>query len=62
MPVINVKMIEGRTLEQKRELVKVLTAESARILNTTPDAVTVIIDEYSKENYAKQGILFADNK
>lgn len=60
MPVINVKMIEGRTVEQKRELARVLTAESARILNTTETEVTVIIDEYAKENYAKQGILFAD--
>ena len=31
MPIIKVEMWEGRTLEQKRELVEVLTKETARI-------------------------------
>jgi 4-oxalocrotonate tautomerase len=31
MPVIQITMSEGRTVEQKRELVKVLTKEAARI-------------------------------
>ena len=34
MPVIQITMSEGRTLEQKRELVRVLTKETARILNS----------------------------
>jgi hypothetical protein len=34
LPVIQVTMSKGRTVEQKRELVQVLTEESARILKT----------------------------
>ena len=34
LPVIQITMSKGRTVEQKRELVQVLTEESARILKT----------------------------
>lgn len=60
MPLINVKMLEGRTIEQKRELVEVFTREATRILDCKPDQVTMIIDEYSREGWAKNGKLLAD--
>ena len=60
MPVIQITMSQGRTVEQKRELVKVLTHESARILKTKQDAVRVLIYEVSKENWGNAGVLGAD--
>ena len=39
MPVIQITISQGRSIEQKRELVKVLTRETARIMKT---------DDYSK--------------
>ena len=60
MPVIQITMSQGRTVEQKRELVKVLTRESARILKTEEDAVRVLIYEVSKENWGNAGVLGAD--
>ncbi len=57
MPVINVKMVEGRTLDKKQELVEALTREIVRILDVEPDWVTVIIDEYSRSNWATAGQL-----
>lgn len=60
MPVIQITMSQGRTVEQKRELVKVLTRESARILKTNEDAVRVLIYEVSKENWGNAGVLGAD--
>ena len=60
MPVIQITMSQGRTVEQKRELVKVLTRESARILKTDEDAVRVLIYEVSKENWGDAGVLGAD--
>ncbi|WP_415282565.1 tautomerase family protein [Candidatus Nitrososphaera sp. FF02] len=60
MPVIQITMSQGRTVEQKRELVKVLTRESARILKTDEDAVRVLIYEVSKENWGNAGVLGAD--
>jgi 4-oxalocrotonate tautomerase len=60
MPVIQITMSEGRTIEQKRELVKVLTKETARILNSKEENMRVLIYEVSKENWGNAGILGAD--
>ncbi len=60
MPVIQVTMSQGRTVEQKRELVKVLTREAARILNTKEDTVRILIYEVSKENWGNAGVLGLD--
>ena len=56
MPVIQITMSEGRTLEQKRELVKVLTKETARILNSKEENMRILIYEVSKENRGDAGI------
>ena len=60
MPVIQITMSEGRTIEQKRELVRVLTKETARILNSKEENMRVLIYEVSKENWGNAGILGAD--
>ena len=60
MPFINVRMAAGRTLEQKRELAAALTREAVRILDVKPEWVTVIIDEYPRENWASAGELHAE--
>ena len=60
MPVIQITMSVGRTIEQKRELVKVLTKETARILNSKEENMRVLIYEVSKENWGNAGILGAD--
>ncbi|HEX7258796.1 MAG TPA: 2-hydroxymuconate tautomerase family protein [Nitrososphaeraceae archaeon] len=60
MPVIQITMSEGRTLEQKRELVRVLTKETARILSSKEENMRVLIYEVSKENWGNAGILGAD--
>jgi 4-oxalocrotonate tautomerase len=62
MPVIQITMSEGRTLEQKRELVKVLTRETARILNSKEENMRILIYEVSKENWGDAGILGVDMK
>lgn len=60
MPVIQVTMSQGRSVEQKRELVQVLTKETARILKTKEDAIRILIYEVSKENWGNAGILGTD--
>ena len=60
MPIIEVTMLQGRTLEQKRTLVKVLTEETARIVKCPPEAVSVLVNEVAKENWAEDGVLFID--
>lgn len=60
MPVIQVTMSRGRSVEQKRELVQVLTREAARILKTKEDVVRILIYEVSKENWGNAGVLGTD--
>jgi len=62
MQVIQVTMSQGRTVEQKRELVQVLTKETARILKTKEESIRILIYEVSKENWGNAGILGADMK
>jgi len=60
MPLVTVKAIEGRTIEQKRGLVKDITEAVVKNFKAEPYSVTVDILEYSKENFAKAGKLFLD--
>jgi 4-oxalocrotonate tautomerase len=60
MPIINIKMIAGRSQEQKKELVNVLTRETGRILEVEPESISIVIDEYSRDNWASAGKLFSD--
>ena len=62
MPVIQITMSAGRTVEQKRELVSALTREAARILKTREESVRVLIYEVSAENWGNAGILGLDMK
>jgi len=55
MPIINLKLAKGRTLEQKREFVKKVTSVAVDTLNVKAEWVTVIIDEYERENWATDG-------
>ncbi|MFC1885813.1 2-hydroxymuconate tautomerase [Thermodesulfobacteriota bacterium] len=60
MPFITVKAIEGRSVEQKRGLVKDITEAVVKHFNVPPEAVSIDILEYSRENLAKAGELFMD--
>jgi len=62
MPVIQITMSQGRTVGQKRELVKILTRETARILNTSEDSVRILVYEVAKENWGNAGVLGTDMK
>jgi len=58
--VIQITISQGRTVEQKRELIKVLTMETARIMKTQDEKVRVLIYEVSKENWGNGGIIGVD--
>jgi len=60
MPLVTVKAVVGRTVEQKRALVKDITDAVVKDFKTEPDTVIVDIIEYSKEHFAKAGKLFID--
>jgi 4-oxalocrotonate tautomerase len=60
MPVIQITMSQGRSVEQKRELVKILTKETARIMKTQEEKIRILIYEVSKENWGNAGVLGID--
>ena len=60
MPEIYVHAVEGRTIDQKRSLVKDITDAVVRNFKVTPEAVMVQIVESSKDCKAKGGVLFSD--
>ncbi len=60
MPEIYVYALEGRTVDQKRSLVKDITDAVVRNFKVAPDAVMVQIMESPKDSKAKGGVLFSD--
>jgi 4-oxalocrotonate tautomerase len=60
MPEVYIYAIEGRSLDQKRKLVKEVTEAVARNLDVAEDAVLIQILESSREAKAKGGVLFSD--
>jgi 4-oxalocrotonate tautomerase len=60
MPEVYVHAVEGRSVEQKRALVKDITDAVVKHFKVGPDAVMVEIVESSKSNKAKGGVLFSE--
>ena len=60
MPIIRVEMWEGRTLDQKRELVDILSKETARITGCSVESVYVVVEDVKKENWGAGGKLCSD--
>lgn len=60
MPVIRVEMWAGRTTDQKRELVRVLSEETARITGCDVESIYVIIEDIKKENWGAGGQLCSE--
>ncbi len=62
MPIISVDMLKGRTIEQKRDMVKEITEVVSRTANCPKEAVKIIIREMEFENFSEAGVLRADKK
>ena len=60
MPEIYVYAVEGRTIDQKRALVKDITEAVVRNFKVKPEAVMVQIMESPRTSKAKGGFLFSD--
>ena len=50
-------MAQGRSLAQKQELVSALTQQAVRVMGVKAEWVTILIDEYPRENWATSGYL-----
>ncbi len=61
-PFIQINMLEGRTIEQKRKLVKLVTKSVSDSLEISENNVTIIIKDVPKTNFSQGGELAADKK
>lgn len=62
MPWVFVDAFEGRTLEQKRKLVKAITDAVSEIYQVAPEHVSVQLRDISKEDWASGGKLACDRQ
>ncbi len=60
MPEVIVELAQGRTVDQKRAIVKGITQVIVETCDVSPDAVTVILHENPLTDKGKGGVLFAD--
>ncbi|WP_042463683.1 2-hydroxymuconate tautomerase [Neobacillus dielmonensis] len=60
MPYVTVKMLEGRTDDQKRALVEKVTEAVSETTGAPKEKVTVFIEEMSKNHYGVAGVRASD--
>lgn len=60
MPIVTIKLAKGRSIEQKRQLSRAITETLVSILDVKPEWVSVLIEEYDRENWATGGDLHMD--
>jgi 4-oxalocrotonate tautomerase len=60
VPEIIVELAEGRSVEQKRRIVKGITDTIVSVCEVDPEAVVVIIHTNPRTDKAKGGVLFSD--
>jgi 4-oxalocrotonate tautomerase len=62
MPFVVVEMWEGRTVDQKRNLVEAITEAMVNHAGCKSDHLHVVIHESPKENWGRAGVLAVDMK
>lgn len=60
MPLINIQMKQGRSIEQKRALVKGVTAAVCEAVGASPEKIRIVITDIKPEDYATGGKLALD--
>jgi 4-oxalocrotonate tautomerase len=60
MPLVQITMLQGRTVEQKRKLAQRITEVMVEEAGARKEAIVVTFVEVSKESYASGGVLMAD--
>jgi 4-oxalocrotonate tautomerase len=60
MPVVTVQLWTGRTIDQKRALVRAITDAMVEHAGARPDALHVVLDEVAPENWGLGGVIGPD--
>ena len=62
MPHVEITLIKGRSVEQKRKTAEKITQVVAEELNAKREDTTVAFIEVEKESFAHGGVLVVDRK
>ena len=62
MPIITIKLLEGRTEEQIKEMIKEVTEIVSRTVNASPETISISVEEMKKDRYAVAGVRISDRK
>ena len=60
MPTLRVELMEGRTPEQKKNLVRALTQAVVETLGSKPDSVDVVLYDIKPSEWATGGELWSE--
>ena len=62
MPLIQVHMLEGRAIEQKRQIIEAMTKVMIDVCGSSPDRVTVLIHEMDADNWGRGGVTMTEER
>lgn len=60
MPIVQIHLLEGRSEEKKRALVKKVTEAICETVDAPPEAVRIILSDMKKSDYSIAGTLISD--
>ncbi len=60
MPIVNIDWLEGRSVEQKRDIARRVTDAFVDVARCPAEAVTVIFTDHPRHDIAKSGRLLSD--
>jgi len=60
MPMVQITMLSGRTVEQKRRIAQRITDVLVEEAVTKREGITIAFHEVSKESYSSGGVLMVD--
>ena len=55
MPFVTVRMLEGRTQEQKKQLVKAITNALVETCDAHADSTMVVVEDIPRDHWARGG-------
>jgi 4-oxalocrotonate tautomerase len=62
MPYVTIKMLDGRTEEQKKEMVEKVTEAVSETSGAPKEKIVVFIEEMTKNHYAVGGKRLSDQE
>ena len=62
MPTLRVELMEGRTQDQKKALVKALTQAVVDTLGSKPESVDILLYDIKKSDWATGGVVWSEKQ